>query len=71
MTPPSLGESTPSSQAVCVCGLLPSGEMIMCCDCYDYFHPKCVGLKESDKGHLLRPHRKHSFGWRCPDCDFR
>jgi len=50
--------------AVCICGLLPLGDMIMCTDCYDFFHMKCVGLKE-------RPKRKVSHGWRCPDCDYR
>lgn len=51
-----------AKDSVCICGRMPRGAMIMCSDCFNFFHHECV---------MLPPSTRRVYGWRCPDCDFK
>eukprot|EP00241_Pyramimonas_parkeae_P003183 CAMPEP_0114241486 /NCGR_PEP_ID=MMETSP0058-20121206/9655_1 /TAXON_ID=36894 /ORGANISM="Pyramimonas parkeae, CCMP726" /LENGTH=702 /DNA_ID=CAMNT_0001354009 /DNA_START=308 /DNA_END=2416 /DNA_ORIENTATION=- len=56
--------------SVCICGRSAYGEMIMCADCFQFFHFRCMekmGISMPTSKKMIVPFLKN--GWRCPDCD--
>ena len=59
-----------NSNPMCICGRTAMGEMMMCVDCYQFFHYECM----EKMGISMPRSKKHVVdflkqGWRCPDCE--